>query len=561
MKRLAILIIAVVLLCAVCSSLYAQEFWWTKADGLKVGTRTNGYTKFYIDPYTGNATGAGTLAITGAFTLTGLLNANGGLAVDTNKFTVSGTTYALATTPTATTTDMWTLNANTLTTGDAIQIACDDDALNGGNYLNLLGGASADTSVFKIGESGLITLGDGGTIDGMSGTDVLNLTETTVKATGNLETTGTLDVQGGNITLQNDETIGNSVNGTVDVTAGVFKHAFDANDYWTATITDGNMVTFDNATSGTAGFTFSDALTLNGASTILKDAGTLQSGLTSGTILTSMLLTPKASTATGSINYHKLFAVGDVTGNTAFGFGDVTKPTTGVMGCFGREAAVATSAFTGTDTGADFRAINKAANDAAYNIQGAYIKAKNYEGGVVGTIKGLYVEVAQAGTATASYGIDIGTDGTTPTADIRLHNGATISENTDGQVVVGGLLSATGTITATDATDSVTVSATHYGRTIFLTHADTVAVALPQTAPAAGTECTFVLNGDDSLAVTFDVAGADDNLIAPNNASADSVTFGAGHRIGAVVKFISNGTSWIAVNVNAGCTMTVTDGA
>jgi len=50
---------------------------------------------------TGNATVGGTLAVTGASTLTGALAANGGIAVDTTNFTVSGTTGAIATTAVA----------------------------------------------------------------------------------------------------------------------------------------------------------------------------------------------------------------------------------------------------------------------------------------------------------------------------------------------------------------------------------------------------------------------------------------------------------------------------
>jgi len=99
---------------------------------------------------------------------------------------------------------------------------------------------------------------------------------------------------------------------------------------------------------------------------------------------------------------------------------------------------------------------------------------------------------------------------------------------------------------------------TYYGKTVFLTHADDVAVTLPNNGAAAGSWVEFILAGDDSLAVTFSPQSAD-TLIAPNNATADSVTFGAGHRISATVRFVSNGSYWIAINENAGCTMTVTD--
>jgi hypothetical protein len=139
-----------------------------------------------------------------------------------------------------------------------------------------------------------------------------------------------------------------------------------------------------------------------------------------GTIKTKIKVLPLPSATTSGVNYHKLFAIGDVTGTTAYGFGDPAAPTTGVMACFGR-TAVATG--TQTDTALDVRAINKLVNTGSNTIQGAYIKAKNYSTGTVGTVKGLFVEVVNDGTATTVLGIDIGSDGTVPTADIRFSNG------------------------------------------------------------------------------------------------------------------------------------------
>jgi len=155
----------------------------------------------------------------------------------------------------------------------------------------------------------------------------------------------------------------------------------------------------------------------------LKSVGenSTASDITEGTIKSKIKFSPLASYAISGIDFHKLFAIGDVTGTTAYGFGDPTKPTTGIMASFGR-TAIATG--TPTDTGLDIRVINKLVNTGANTIQGAYIKAKNYSTGTVGIVKGLFVEVVNDGTATTVLGIEIGSDGTVPTADVKFSNGA-----------------------------------------------------------------------------------------------------------------------------------------
>ena len=143
----------------------------------------------------------------------------------------------------------------------------------------------------------------------------------------------------------------------------------------------------------------------------------------SGTTLSAILISPNPATATSGINYHKLYAIGDTTGTTAFGFGDPTKPTTGVMACFGR-----TTIATGTqvDTGDDVRVINRMVNTGTYSIQGRYTKAKNYSGGTVsGDLIGHSIEVVNNGTVSGkTIGLKIGKDdGATPDAEIQLSNG------------------------------------------------------------------------------------------------------------------------------------------
>lgn len=118
------------------------------------------------------------------------LNCLGG-AGSTAVYTI-GEDGATAITSTGTTTSSLTITNNTAQTGDLVTLTADDDALTtGGYYVNCLGGTDHATQVFAIGEHGVLTFGDGGTIDGETGTDVLNLTESTVRVTGALDVTGT----------------------------------------------------------------------------------------------------------------------------------------------------------------------------------------------------------------------------------------------------------------------------------------------------------------------------------------------------------------------------------
>ena len=158
---------------------------------------------------------------------------------------------------------------------------------------------------------------------------------------------------------------------------------------------------------------------------IALGASTVEGAVTNGTILSAIKISPVASVATtGITSGHKLVTVGDQTGNTPYGFGDVTKPTTGIMAGFGR-TAIATG--TQTDTGLDVRVINKVVNTGENVLQGAYIKAKNYAESTVGSLTGLFVETVADGTVTnGAVGVKIGSDGTVLKSDMVFSNGASL---------------------------------------------------------------------------------------------------------------------------------------
>ena len=77
----------------------------------------SGSEKLTVVAASGNTSIGGTLAVTGATTLTGLINADGGIAVDTNKFTVADTSGNVSTAGTLTVAGASTLNENVEITG------------------------------------------------------------------------------------------------------------------------------------------------------------------------------------------------------------------------------------------------------------------------------------------------------------------------------------------------------------------------------------------------------------------------------------------------------------
>lgn len=132
--------------------------------------------------------------------------------------------------------------------------------------------------------------------------------------------------------------------------------------------------------------------------------------------------------------------------------------------------------------------------------------------------------------------------------------------DTNGALVADGAIKAP--LVASSVWSGDTYAATVvddcYGTQVFLTHADAVAITIedPDATSPRGTWIEFVWDGDDSLAVTIATTSVD-TLVTSNDVQADSITFGSGHRKGAAVRFVSDGTAWHVFNINAGATMTV----
>jgi len=139
---------------------------------------------------------------------------------------------------------------------------------------------------------------------------------------------------------------------------------------------------------------------------------------------------------------------------------------------------------------------------------------------------------------------------------------ATGTADITGAATVGGTLTVTGALrpsvlsTLEITATTLSVTSAHYGKTLLINTNASVAITLPANGAAAGSWLDVIIIGSDACAPTIAAATAD-TLITVNDAAADSVTFGTGHRIGATCRFISTGSFWVAINVGS-TTMTVT---
>ena len=174
-------------------------------------------------------------------------------------------------------------------------------------------------------------------------------------------------------------------------------------------------------------------LSFSAADIRLYDGSTIDTGSIDGTTLRSIVITPKASATTSSISHHELVRI-------PMTFGDPDHRTYGLV-LNGNRSGAAGATFDGTDTTLDVRMTNAVANDAAYDMQGMYIKTRNSIGGTSGSVTGAKIEVdSQSGsTSTTIHGLDVyvSQDSSTPTevVGIRIYD-----DNQDGTGTNYGLL-------------------------------------------------------------------------------------------------------------------------
>lgn len=544
---------------------------------------------------------------------TGLyVNCLGSTDHNTTVFSIAegGATTIVPTTASAAV-DAVTITGTTLVGADAISISLVDATLNGGMYLNCLGGAGA-TAVFTIAEDGATTI------------------TSTVAAGISLSVTNLAATTGDFIVLKGDDD-------TLTAQSGYYLNCLGASNTTTSvfSIAEGGVTTITPTTAAIAidAFTIDGTLTTSGDLIALKALdGTLNAGLyinalggaagdtavfTVGEDGATVIASTAVATNSFSITNNATTS-GDLIILTADD--DTLDTDTYYLNCLGHTdhatsvfsigeggktvitptvAAKDTDALTITGTALDagdalcITAVDATLDGGLFiNVLGGAAGATTAftvaEGGVVyslGSITatddlhsgtgyaGTGCTLTELGAASFDAALTVGTTSTL-TGDVTIGNGyagtgATITASGSdasfkGDLVVdltstlSGAVQAKVLLTAASTSNALTVDATYYGKTLFWSPTDTAAITLPAAGAAAGSWFKAICLTDQTTSYTAAVA---DTLITRGNTTADGVTFStASNKIGSAAFLISNGTYWTLTNASD-CTMTIVDGA
>ena len=253
------------------------------------------------------------IGLTGAVTVTGALDVTGGFTTDTNAFAVTDTTGVITMKGGA------TIDNN----ASATVLNITETTVRITGALDVTAGFTTDSTAFAIADTtGIVTMKGGATLDNNTSSDILNITEATVRVTGILDVTSNSTLASADIGGAYAAGTGSGVTiaaaGTISANGAILTDGAITSGVNGASGAAGTLTVNDGANPGAASFSVAGAtgiITLHEGATIDNDTGTNTLTLTE----TNIALVG-ATTVTGALDV----TGGFTTDSTAFAIADTT---------------------------------------------------------------------------------------------------------------------------------------------------------------------------------------------------------------------------------------------
>lgn len=242
--------------------------------------------------------------------------------------------------------------------------------------------------------------------------------------------------------------------------------------------------------------------------------------------------------------------------NTAFGFQSLTSNLRGSNNCAFGYRALQTFSLASVSNG----------YNTAMGVQAGQVATTGLQNSLLGALACINLTQGSNNTAlgyNTGQGITTGSNNTIVGANVtglsNPSNNIIIADGAGNQRIVGN---STGQITipykgtSTETSNSPTFTSALYGQILYWSPTGTATATLPANGAAIGSWFDVIIMTDQSS--TIQTVGATGTMTTGTTTAAKSVGFvTASQKIGSCVRFSSNGTIWVAINVGS-TSMTVT---
>jgi|GEM_PF-1910220 len=495
----------------------------------------------------GNSFFDGTANFAGAITTTGLANLDGGIAVDTDNFTVSGTTGATAILSSAVAGNLASISLDAAAvTGAITGLNVNLAPITGGDFaktgISITGDDSGTATSTGISMAGEVDYGidfDGATI----GTADIKLenSDTISNATGGtIAVSGDFTVTGGDITVSGEASTFTIIDNTGS--SFVLESLTDGLDYIAITTTDGSeTITLGHGTM--------DSLTITTDGT-----GTAEIALPAGSIDSAEILdltVASGDIANDTIDFDKMVdslaldSATSITGTAGEAF-QLTRTLTDATAENGMYITVTASDTTSSTTSQYGLLLDNAAAGEA--LDGVLVLQNTDADDAV--VAGILFAAGGAGTD-FTYGIDLDA-ANIGTADIRLENSDTISNAADDLITFTGADGTNNAGLVVDLDGATTTTPTLYAlATDAIDINDSLLIGVDgNTAQAINDSGFSIADGDDLyVAGLFGVNGS--SFFDASLNIADDTQLIIGNSDDATISWVNASNNFLFDNTNA----------